>query len=91
MLVGDEHILKLYGSDDSYFWRNRKELLEMCDVIKEKDMFIDCDLLNQFRQWQSERNIVKESPEQLAHLMDYNETIRMEEGKAADGGMPNVK
>ena len=46
MLVGDEHILKLYGSDDSYFWRNRKELLEMCDVIKEKDMFIDCDLLN---------------------------------------------
>ena len=70
MLFGDQYILKLYSNEDSYFWRNRKELLEMCDVLKEKDMFIDCDLLNQFRQWQSERNIVKESPETLAEMMD---------------------
>ena len=46
MLFGDQYVLKLYNNEDSYFWRNRKDLLEICDVLKEKDMFIDCDLLN---------------------------------------------
>ena len=46
MLFGDQYVLKLYNNEDSYFWKNRKELLEICDVIEEKDMFIDCDLLN---------------------------------------------
>jgi len=76
MLFGDQHVLKLYNNEDSYFWKNRKELLEICDVLKEKDLFIDCDLLNQFKSWQAEREDAKkdQNPEQIAHIIDRNET-----------------
>ena len=41
-------MLKLYKEDDSYFWTDRKELLEACDVLKDKNLHIDCELLSGF-------------------------------------------
>ena len=54
-IFGDFDVLKLYNSEDSYLWKDRKQLLDICGVLKEKDMFIDCDLLNQFKKWQEEK------------------------------------
>lgn len=39
-LFNNDPVLKLYGHEDSYFWKNRKELMDMIKVLKKKDLKI---------------------------------------------------
>ena len=41
-------ILQLYKPDDSYFWQNRKEVLECAKAIARKDLHSPCPLLDRF-------------------------------------------
>ena len=44
-LFNNESVLKLYGHEDSYLWKNRKELTDMIKVLKKKDLKIQSSKL----------------------------------------------
>ena len=44
-LFNNESVLKLYGHEDSYLWKNRKELTDMIKVLKKKDLKIQTSKL----------------------------------------------
>ena len=36
----ENSMLKLYDDNSSYFWKNRVDLLDACDVLKGKNLFV---------------------------------------------------
>ena len=48
-------ILKLYNDIDCFFMNNKKELLEICDVLEGKDLFIESDLLVNYFTYKEEK------------------------------------
>ena len=47
-LFSNKAVLTLYSRDDSYFWKNRKQVMEAIQQLKHKDLFIDCPLIKNF-------------------------------------------
>lgn len=47
-LFNNNYILQLYHRDQSYLWVNKKDLLDACDVIDKKAMYISSPLLDNF-------------------------------------------
>ena len=48
-------ILQLYRTDDSYIWQNRKDVLDACDSIRNKDLYSPCPLMDNFIDYLSKR------------------------------------
>ena len=48
-------MLKLYSHDDSYFWKNRKQVTDAIQQLKHKDLYIDCPLMKNFETHISKR------------------------------------
>ena len=47
----DQYILKLYNENESFFWCNKKELLTACDVLQNKDINMDSEMLQKWIEW----------------------------------------
>jgi hypothetical protein len=51
----DNSMLKLYDDKSSYFWKNRGELIDVCDVLKGKNLFVQSQILTGYRKWKAEK------------------------------------
>jgi hypothetical protein len=54
-IVGDQHFLTLYSIDDSYAWQCKRDIFEILEVLKDKNMYNQCPILDSFLQYQQER------------------------------------
>jgi hypothetical protein len=51
-------LLQLYRQEDSYFWQNRRELLDLCDAIGKKDLIQPAvPLLDKYAEYISKKQI----------------------------------
>ena len=78
-IFADQYMLKLYNENDSFLWRNKKDLLEMCDVLEGKDMYMDCDMLRNYVEYKEKkakaRQDTETNPEAVAALIAQGETL----------------
>ena len=47
-IFGNIPVLQLYSKEESYLWANRKEILEVVDIVSEKYLYNPCPLLDNF-------------------------------------------
>lgn len=48
-------MLKLYDDNSSYFWKNRQELLDAWEVLKNKDISVEAKILKSYREWKAQK------------------------------------
>jgi hypothetical protein len=64
-------LLQLYRQEDSYFWQNRKELLEICDIIAKKDLTQQaCPLIEKYEEYLSKKTIKRSNSSDIRKLID---------------------
>lgn len=49
------HIIELYRKDDSYFWQNRKEVLEATEAIAKQNLHNPCPLIDKYDEYVNKR------------------------------------
>ena len=54
-IMEDNSMLKLYNDNASYFWKNRADLLDACEILKDKDLYVPAQILTGYRKWKSEK------------------------------------
>jgi hypothetical protein len=50
----------MYRQDDSYFWLNRKEVLDAAESVAKRDLFNPCALMENYEEYLVQRRKVQE-------------------------------
>ena len=47
-IVSDQHFMFLYSMDDSYAWQCKREIFQVLELLKGKNMYNECQILDDF-------------------------------------------
>lgn len=80
-LFNNKLVLNLYSREDSYFWKNHKEVMEMIKVLKKKDLYIKSKVIGRFEEYIKTKLKEVNPAAAMKNLKDQKDTTSSEEEK----------
>lgn len=64
-------VLQLYRQEDSYFWQNRRELLDAVETISRKDFYNPCPLLEKYTEYIKKKTVKRSNSRDIIKFLDH--------------------